>query len=71
MALSAARTLQKSEPRHNADLCAGGACEACEARRLRRPPLDNGAPTRFVDSEPQRRLFGPLGELGPRPSTED
>eukprot|EP00969_Alexandrium_andersonii_P249090 11008845-Alexandrium_andersonii.AAC.1 len=37
-----------------------------EVRRLRRPPLKSWAPT-SADSETQRGLFGPLGELGPRP----
>eukprot|EP00969_Alexandrium_andersonii_P373805 15484840-Alexandrium_andersonii.AAC.1 len=36
-----------------------------EARRLRRPHLQRGAPI-FADFEPRRRPFGPSGELRQR-----
>eukprot|EP00969_Alexandrium_andersonii_P275500 12175246-Alexandrium_andersonii.AAC.1 len=36
-----------------------------EARRLRCPPLEGGAPN-FADFEPRRGPFGPSGELGMR-----
>eukprot|EP00969_Alexandrium_andersonii_P069331 3058524-Alexandrium_andersonii.AAC.1 len=68
MALSAARNLVTSEP-PIMQIRAHEMPHESGARRLRRPPPKSGAlmPT---DSELQRGLSGPLGELGPRPPRE-
>eukprot|EP00969_Alexandrium_andersonii_P244319 10795624-Alexandrium_andersonii.AAC.1 len=60
------RSLESAEIREPllADLGAGGAARSA-APRLWRAGLRIAA-----DSEPWRGPFGPLGELGPRPSVE-